>query len=96
MKKNPPRKRKLWLPIVGAALPIVGGTVRLATYWCEHEKVDLSCKWEHLTYFNWGGYFSVTEHDDSDKPGYILYTYRQWCIGPFMARHLVYARPGSH
>jgi len=100
-------RKKRWL-LIGVGFALVGaGSQRLTARWLKRERVSCDFDWywdaqrplkdnlADLFYIDWGGYFSITEHPDPDQPGYVGITYRQWVVGPFMVRHVVYQRPGT-
>jgi hypothetical protein len=98
MAKQTHRKRRRWQWVAVASVLVVGSTAQLASFWFKRERISFLFDFDrdHPLYFDWGGWFSITEHPDPDKPGYVGITYQQWCVGPFMVRRVVYERPGSH
>jgi hypothetical protein len=105
MPKKITPKRVLWLLLAAAVLLVVGGGAGLASLWFRHERMSLHFDWDldrpvqdnlaNSLHFDWGGAFSITEHPNADQNGYVGITYRQWLVGPFMWRRVIYQRPGS-
>jgi hypothetical protein len=88
-------------------LVAVAGSGGLSWLWFKHEKLTLLwvgqwhpsspvsenlAGWLHL---DWGGQFSITETPGSDRPDFVALTYRQWRVGPFLVRRVIYRNPKS-